>query len=112
MIYISCLCINARAGQRYRRLDGYALDGKVATEFAADSGFTADEQLRIMATQYMLYDREAEADPTVAPRSATVDTEKPFGQARQMLFRDSLPGVGDDQIPRPRPGVSVTVTAG
>ncbi len=71
----------------------------MAAEFAADASFTADEQFRIMARQYVFDDSESQTDATaIVLASSFVDTKETLGKARHVLSIDTLSGIGNNQV--------------
>ena len=70
----------------------------MAAEFAAATELTGDGQVSVVASQYMLYNREPEADAAIFARPAAVYAEEALGKPWNLLRRNTLARVGYDDL--------------
>ena len=70
----------------------------MATELAANAGFTGDNKLSVVPRQHVFHDGETETDAAIVTATPFINAEKPFRQARNMFGVDAFASVRDDQV--------------
>jgi hypothetical protein len=57
-----------------------------------------DDQLRIVARQYVFDDSQPQAGSSVLAGTPAVDAKEPLGKARNVVGRDTFTRIGNDEI--------------
>ena len=70
----------------------------MAAEFAAVTGFAANQQFTVVTFHSVLDDSQSEAEAALAARAPAIHAEKPLGQPGNMFFSNPFAVVPDDEV--------------